>query len=433
MKILVVYMKLGNFKDRNTIDESLFSFRRYVKNANFYYFNAANGIPRYLTRIAFDGVIFHYTFLAARWSKNFYKRWSKTLKNLKELKGYKVAIPQDEYAETETLWELLLESGVKTVFTMASDDEHHKLYPPERVPLEHLFTVFPGYVDEFAVEKVKAYCKSDQNRTIDLGYRARKLPYWLGRHGQLKHEIGEIFQERSKGTGLRTDISTDGRDVFLGDGWYRFLCSCRAVLGCEGGVSLFDPTGKVRVDVEQYVKENPQASFEEAEKNCFAGMDHNIRLFSLSPRFFECAITKTCQVLLEGKYAGVLLPGIHYIELKKDYSNVDEVIEVLRDQKYCSGIAEKTYNDIVKSGKYTYRVFANQVVNHIAEASNITQTGEGKKCRRLLMLKNYLIIRELLEPLLVKFFYGWLGIKLYKGEIIETLFRKIKEKYVKAA
>ena len=312
-------------------------------------------------------MILHYTFLSVRWGKERYKEWSKAIRRLKKIGGHKVAIPQDEYAETDVLCSLLRECGVRTVFTCFSKENYDKVSPPEKVPLDHRVTVLPGYIDEIAARRVQSFCVKGKQRPIDIGYRARKLPYWLGRPGQLKHEMGQVVLEKTKGSGLKVDISTGDRDVFWGNDWYRFLCRCRAVLGCEGGASLMNPTGEIRSRVEEYVRRNPDASFEEVEKSCFPGQDYNIRLFTLSPRHFECAITKTYQVLLEGNYGGIFLPGVHYIELKKDYRNINQVIELLRDEKYCLQIAENAFRDIVQSGKYTYRIFTNQVVTHISE------------------------------------------------------------------
>ena len=96
MKILVLYFRLDSYKDRNTIYEHLYSFRRYVNGVEFQYINTANGVPWYLAFPKYNGVILHYTFLAARWSQHFYESWKNTTKRLKKIDGYKVAIPQDD-------------------------------------------------------------------------------------------------------------------------------------------------------------------------------------------------------------------------------------------------------------------------------------------------------------------------------------------------
>jgi hypothetical protein len=426
VKILVIYFKLNIKKTRNTINEHLYSFRKYNDDTKFHYFNAINGIPRYLTFVKYDGVILHYTFLATRWSRNFFRGWSRSILRLKEIQGYKVAIPQDEYAETGILCQLFREYGVKTVFTMFWKEDYEKAYPSTKVSLDHIVTVFPGYVDEIKAEEVRNHYFTGGQRTIDLGYRARKLPYWLGRQGQLKQEVGEVFRHRTKGSGLRIDISTDDNDVFWGDEWYRFLCRCKAVLGCEGGASLLDATGEIREKVERYLQESPDATFEEVEKNCFPGLDYSIHFPSLSPRFFECAISETCQVLLEGEYGGIFLPGVHYVQVKKDYSNIDEVIELIRNEEYCTRIAANTYRDIVESGKYTYRVFVNEVIAHISEQVDKGGKETAIEKKYFYVLGRYLSFREWFEPVLVKLFYAWLGIKLHRTKVFKELWNKMK-------
>ena len=67
-------------------------------------------------------------------------------------------------------------------------------------------------------------------RTIDIGYRARNLPPWLGRHGYMKTEIAEVFTARNEGFDLKLDVSTRAEDTFFGDDWYRFLLRCKSLL-----------------------------------------------------------------------------------------------------------------------------------------------------------------------------------------------------------
>ena len=398
IKVLVLYCNSHFLPYRNTVDEHLYSFRRYVGHVHFHYHNALNGVPRYLTWPRYDGVILHYTFLAQRWSPGFYRGWKKKIRNLRKIKGYKVAIPQDENAETNKLCELFRENDVKTVFTCFTPADYQKAYPVAQTRLEHYVSVFPGYVDEKAVEELTPLLRVDEERPIDLGYRARKVPYWLGRHGQIKYEIGEVFRRRCVGEDLKVDISSDSRDFFYGKRWYEFLCRCRAILGCEGGASLLDHDGKVREKVEKYVEEHPGAPFDEVESACFPDRDYDISLFALSPRHFEAAITKTCQVLVEGDYGGIFQPNVHYIELRKDFSNLNSIIKKLNDKMYCKVIAEAAYRDVIESGKYTYRVFANRVVGHMIR--HAVPNAEEARLERFcfLLIGWYLRIMERIDP-----------------------------------
>jgi len=202
-----------------------------------------------------------------------------------------------------------------------------------------------------------------------LGIGRENCPIGFGRHGQLKTMIGKQFLNTSVSQQLILDISLDPMDVFFGKDWYRFLCRCRTVLGCEEEErACIDPTGNIRKKVDDYVARHPEASFDEVERFCFPGLDGNLNLFALSPRHFECAITKTCQVLVEGEYAGVFQPGVHYIEVKKTGAISQRSSGGSRIGTYCEEIAENAYRDIVQSELYTYRRFVETVIHHIPTA-----------------------------------------------------------------
>lgn len=143
----------------------------------------------------------------------------------------------------------------------------------------------------------------------------------------------------------------------LGDAWYRFLSQCQYTIGSESGTSLLDRDGSIKQKVIDYQSFHPDAGFKEVEAACFQGMDGNCRLYALSPRHLEACATRTCQVLVEGEYNGILKPGVHYIELKRDFSNLDAVIDAIRRDALRHGIVEKAYKDIVESGHFTYKRF----------------------------------------------------------------------------
>jgi hypothetical protein len=92
-----------------------------------------------------------------------------------------------------------------------------------------------------------------------------------------------------------------------------------------------------------------------------------IRMNQISPRMFEAIALKTALVLFEGKYSGVLRPGEHYIPLKKDFSNVEDVLRQLDDVSGLEEITERAYNDIVRSGRYSYRTFVASVDDRLDE------------------------------------------------------------------
>lgn len=322
-------------------------------------------------------VIYHYTICGVKWDPRFFKKIQKKWQPLRSLRGYKVAIPQDEYVHSEAMCDFFSDFGIKTVFTCLPESEWQKVYPKKRSGLDHYVTVFTGYIDEIALERISRFEAIE--RSIDIGYRARKVPFWLGRHGQIKWLLAEKFLKAAEGRDMKLDISTDAKDVILGEDWYRFLYKCRTVLGCEGGASLHDPDGKIRNSVDKFLLDHPDATFDEVEQKCFLGKAGNLKLFALSPRHFECCMTRTCQVLVEGEYGGIFKPGVHYIEIKKDWSNLDDVLNRIEDREYCRQIAENAYRDIALSGLYTYRKFVESVLLDVKTVSAAHDSGTRDK------------------------------------------------------
>jgi hypothetical protein len=178
----------------------------------------------------------------------------------------------------------------------------------------------------------------------------------------LKQVIGEVFQRRGTEAKLRVDISTRDDDVLLGDSWYEFLLRCKYTLGVEGGASILDRDGEIRRRTEAFTTQNPNAPFAEIERACFPGLDGTVRLVALSPRHLEACATHTCQVLVEGEYNHILKPGLHYLELKQDFSNVDTILDLIRQDTAREALTKRAYADIVASGVYTYRDFVRTVL-----------------------------------------------------------------------
>ncbi len=416
MRILVLYT-LRQQKIRKTISEHLFSFKTYLPEDEMVYVNVGPaGIPSYLSKIEFDIVIFHYTILAGeRFLEG--ERWNRKMRGVEKLTGFKIAVPQDEYNYTNRLVALFKKVDIDVVctcFYLQSDiDFAYAQHLPGKVKYVPVFT---GYVDEAESEWVKDKTLPYAERPIDIGYRASMLPAHLGKHGQLKYELIGIFNSRLANTDLKLDIKSsnntltnqDKSTVKLGDAWSLFLLDCKAFIGCEGGSSLLDPNGEIQKKVEVYLSKNPGAQFTEIEKHCFPGIDFNISCFALSPRHFEAVITKTLQILVEGYYGGIFKPWVHYLPLKKDYSNFAEIVAFLKDKEKCQQVIENAYTDIVLSGKYTYQTFVKDVLKDytpgIKGVSGKTNIADSM---RLALLA----VREKLIALLASL--GWYKINFY--------------------
>jgi hypothetical protein len=101
-------------------------------------------------------------------------------------------------------------------------------------------------------------------------------------------------------------------------------------------------------------------------------------------------MTRTAQILVEGEYNGILMPWRHYIPLKRNFSNLNEVILILEDETKRIEIAENAYNDIVRSHKYTYRRF----IEFIEETLEINSECKISYGERLLYQARYFIFKS---------------------------------------
>lgn len=202
-----------------------------------------------------------------------------------------------------------------------------------------------------------------KERTVDIGYRAYDAPKYLG-HNE-RREIAEYFLEHAPKWGLITDISTDPTRRFKEQEWAAFLNRCRGQIGTEAGGDFFELTDSSRLKVNAYEKAHPDASMAEISELFFKDYPNPLPLRIISGRQVEAAATKTVQILFEGNYNGYLQPNVHYISLKKDFSNIDDVMRRFRDQAYCHDIAENAYQLVV--GEFTYEKLADKLLANLKE------------------------------------------------------------------
>ena len=333
------------------------------------YVNTHDDPPRWLRRLKPDAVILHTTFLCMRWS-HLFPTWKWGYRWIAELDCQKIAMPQDEYDHSEVLDEWLVELGVSTI--MSNFDASHRgtLYPlmQSRARFEHAFT---GYVDLASVDELDVIgVKPIERRATDIVYRATHLPYWFGSQGQLKHRIGDEVVRQAEAFGLETDISTVPEDTILGPAWLEFLASAKCVIGCESGSSVLDRRGEIRARIRHLLRASPDLSFEEIDAAMWPGWD-SYAFFALSPRHFEAMTTQTCQLLVEGHYDGVLQAGRHYISIRRDFSNLDDVLGAVRDTARLTEIAATAYTEIVEDPRFSYGEFARSLELLLSEGPRV--------------------------------------------------------------
>jgi len=77
---------------------------------------------------------------------------------------------------------------------------------------------------------------------------------------------------------------------------------------------------------------------------------------AISSRHFEPIGTRTCQILLEGSYNGILQADKHYLSLRKDLANIDDVVRRFKDEEQRRTIVEQAYEHVITEHTYHHRV-----------------------------------------------------------------------------
>ena len=352
--VAILYHSRGSYPLRSAVESHLYAWQRYSRNHTAYV-NAAMCDPvESLRAIQPDAIIVHTSFCGVRWNQAEYTRLEPTLELIGRIPALKIAFPQDEYYLVKRLHVILEKLRVDVVLSCAEPANWSTLYGPlcDRIQFR---TVLTGYLDDRIVKKAKKYNLPVRKRDIFLSYRAWDTGFWLGEHGTYKVRVGEAMRAALEHRDLPSDISMTAADTITGEKWLKFLGNSRATVGVEGGASLIDPDGAIKACVDDYVAANPDAKLEDVRRACFLEDNEDFKLACLSPRHLEAVATGTVQALVRGRYNGILEADRHYVPIEEDFSNLDAVIDVLKDDEAVSTIVERAYQEIVESGLYTYR------------------------------------------------------------------------------
>ena len=310
-------------------------------------------LPPRLDLNHFDAIIIHYSLIACH--DNYVSPSAR--KALGKYRGLKAIFIQDEYRFVDATIAAMREIGVDVLFTCVPEQEIEKVYPSARLPGVIKKNVLTGYVP---VRLLGMNVTPYSARPIDVGYRARKVPGWLGSLGWEKYEIGKRFRDAAAHDSLSLNISFREEDRFYGDEWINFVCQCKAMLGVESGASVFDFDGSIQRNVERHVLREPDADFHRLKELYFADTDGKISLNQISPRCFEAAALRTLLIMYEGDYSGRMAPWRHYVPLKKDHSNHAEVVALIKDEARAQAIVERAFQEVACDPRNTFEAFVSE-------------------------------------------------------------------------
>jgi hypothetical protein len=338
---------------RSTLDH-IYCFERYAPQHNYVYHRSMLPVTDALRTTPWDAVIFESTSLGivTLRPRSRFQHLREQWRFLRDIPAVKLAFPQDDATHSAHLDYFCSNLGVDAVFSVRPERKE-QLYPLTSERAEFVSTV-AGYIDDMSLDELSGLARPFGERRWEIGQRVTFYPAWGGRFARRKSAAALRMQQACRERGLPENVSTDPADVLVGDDWYGFLGDCRFVVGAEGGHGIWDPHGAIQDEVNDYVARHPQATFEEVEDACFLGLDGRETFPGFAPRVLEAALMGCGQVLLEGKYRGFVKPGEHYIELKDDYSNLDDVFAQMADGERVRTMIEASRRQLVENPFFRY-------------------------------------------------------------------------------
>ena len=354
MNILFLYNATQTYTA--TVFEHISSFQKYSRNRCFFaHQDQYNNL--YIDFSLFDAVVIHYTIRLPFDQIN-----DRNAVALSEYGGLKALFIQDEYDHPHRVWDWIRRLGVQLVYTVVPQQGISRVYPPHEFPGVRFISVLTGYVPDNL--PLGPYPPPSQ-RQLTVGYRGRPLPIRYGDLAREKVGIGMLVGNYCKTLEIPCDIEWTEEARIYGPKWYEFMCSCRSMLGSESGSNVFDWDGTLASRIQEFKTINPHATDDDVYAALIQPLEVPELMNQVSPRIFEAIASHTLLVLFEGGYSGVVTPGVHFIPLKKDGSNLEEVFRLLADGSYVDAMAERAYHDVVASGRYSYQSFVGLVDEEI--------------------------------------------------------------------
>jgi hypothetical protein len=375
MNILILYNQTQTYT--NTVFEHINSFSRYSQ-FDYYYSHHDQYSPLGVDLSRFEVICLHYSVRLP-----YDQIADSTADELASYQGLTVLFIQDEYDHTHRAWDWIRRLGIQLVFTVVPPEGVSHVYPPQEFPGVRFVSVLTGYVPD---DLHKGEFQPPSQRQLFVGYRGRPLHIRYGQLGLEKIEIGRLVKKYCESKGIQSDIEWTEKARIYGPKWYEFMTACRSMLGSESGSNVFDRDGTLATKIQEFRAINPHATDNDVYATLIQPHEVAGLMNQVSPRIFEAIASRTVLVLFEGSYSSVVTPGVHFISLKKDGSNLDEVFRLLADGSYVDAMAERAYKDVIASGKYSYQSFirlVDQEIEYSLKVMGQHKTGIIPNCRTI--------------------------------------------------
>jgi hypothetical protein len=235
-----------------------------------------------------------------------------------------------------------------------------------------------------------------RERQIDIGARSFRYLAYLGDDD--RNRIYDYFAGNRFEPPLTLDFSTEQR--FDREGWATFLDRCKATIATEAGSWFLERDDVTVLAIREYLarkrtglviradsplraiahrmpyalkalarrllRSGPirhealtaeEADFAEIHARFFAGRERApVYAKCISSRHFDAIGTRTLQIMMPGRYNGILIADQHYLVVQPTFSNIDDVLARFRDPDERMRITAAAYEHIISAHTYTHRM-----------------------------------------------------------------------------
>jgi hypothetical protein len=277
------------------------------------------------------------------------RRWTMLQRLMAHKKAFKVFFLVNEYRMLGSQIKAAQALNAHVIVSQMPQDVVTAFYGPH---FKGICLSVPYCLDPDVFQPIVA----DAGRSVDIGFRGDPYPIYLGHNDRQK--ILDIARDYGPRSGLRIDVNADRKSRLGKVDWPTFLNQCRGIIGHEAGTNFLEYDDHVRNFINDQTERLSAADF----SGLIAAL-HKNGVFrsslcgrSLSPRHFDAIGTKTCQLLLTGRFNDLLKPDEHYIEIKQDLSNIDEALEKFKDRTFRQTLVDRAYQYAINAHTYRHRV-----------------------------------------------------------------------------
>lgn len=238
-----------------------------------------------------------------------------------------------------------------------------------------------------------------RERSIDIGTRSARYGVYLGDPD--RNSIISFFNELARKKDLKVDLGINENHRFNRTGWTQFLNQCKATISTEAGSFYLEKDDQLVNRIVSYLGKETQSfilpnesswarktyqkilpnflraiirksfakrliekdrlgendNFSEIWEKFFKNKD-KAPVYSkcISSRHFDAVGTKTLQIMFPGRFNDILMPGVHYAVLNRDFSNIDVILATIFDQKKSENITSAAYSYVMNHHTYQHRV-----------------------------------------------------------------------------